>query len=228
MKTVTIFLGSSIVELQEERNAFSDIVNELNVKLKSAGYFIYLDKCEYEAGFLEDRPTQNIIDEKVLSSSYSYFIVRTKFGEFTKHEFDIALEMFLKTGKPKISVMFKKISGNEELSEEALIFQNRLKELRYYYKEYQNKEELNVVLNLAVDDFPLSKEIKAEDGGIYIGNTKLIDTELIPVYANLQINVKPKRGIFLRKFCTKGKEYKNQAGKPWRLRPGAVTSIEWA
>ncbi len=185
MKTVSIFLGSSIVELKEDRDAFSDIVAELNAKLKTAGYFIYLDKCEYENGFLEDRPTQDIIDEKVRNSSYSYFIVRTKFGEYTQHEFDIALEMFLKTGKPRISVMFRRIPESEKLSEAAQIFQNRLKELRYYYKEYQNNEELklNVVLNLVVDNFSLSKEIKAEDGGIYIGNIKLIDTELIPVYA---------------------------------------------
>lgn len=185
MNIINIFVGSSIIELEEERDAFSDIVNELNVKLKNTGYFIYLDKCEYENGFLAERPTQQIIDEIVLNSTYSYFIVRTKLGKWTKHEFNIALENFLKSGKPKLCVMFGKCLENESLSEEALLFQNRLKELRYYYKEYQNKEELklNVVLNLAVDDILLARELSVEDGGIYIGNTKLINTELIPIYS---------------------------------------------
>lgn len=185
MNTINIFLGSSIVELKEERDAFSDIINELNVKLKNTGYFIYLDKCEYDDGFLKNTPTQQIIDESILGSTYSYFIVRTRFGEYTKHEFDIAWESFLKTGKPKLSVMFGKCLENESLSEEAVLFQNRLKELRYYYKEYQNKEELklNVILNLAVDDIILAQKMSVEDGGIYIGNTRLINTELIPIYS---------------------------------------------
>lgn len=183
--TINIFVGSSIIELKEERDAFSDIINELNVKLKNTGYFIYLDRCEYESGFFTGNPTQQIIDEKVLNSTYSYFIVRTKFGEWTEHEFDIALESFLKFGKPKLCVMFRKCLNTESLSEQALLFQNRLKELQYYYKEYQNKEELklNVVLNLVVDDILSAKEISVEDGGIYIGNTKLINTELLPIYS---------------------------------------------
>ncbi len=183
--TINIFVGSSIIELKEERDAFSDIVNELNVKLKNTGYFIYLDRCEYENGFFTGSPTQQIIDEKVLNSTYCYFIVRTKFGEWTEHEFDIALENFLKFGKPKLCVMFRKCLDTESLSEKALLFQNRLKELQYYYKEYQNKEELklNVVLNLVVDDILSAKEMSVEDGGIYIGNTRLINTELIPIYS---------------------------------------------
>lgn len=183
--TINIFVGSSIIELKEERDAFSDIINELNVKLKNTGYFIYLDRCEYEKGFFTGSPTQQIIDEKVLNSTYSYFIIRTKFGEWTEHEFDIALENFLKIGKPKLCVMFRKCMESERLSEKALLFQNRLKELQYYYKEYQNKEELklNVVLNLVVDDILSAKEMSVEDGGIYIGNTRLINTELIPIYS---------------------------------------------
>lgn len=183
--TINIFVGSSIIELKEERDAFSDIVNELNVKLKNTGYFIYLDRCEYENGFFTGSPTQHIIDEKVLNSNYSYFIVRTKFGEWTEHEFDIALDNFLKFGKPKLCVMFRKCLDTDSLSEKALLFQNRLKELQYYYKEYQNKEELklNVVLNLVVDDILPAKEMSVEDGGIYIGNTRLINTELIPIYS---------------------------------------------
>ncbi len=183
--TINIFVGSSIIELKEERDAFSDIVNELNVKLKNTGYFIYLDRCEYDNGFFSGGPTQQIIDEKVINSTYSYFIIRTKFGELTEHEFDIALDNFLKFGKPKLCVMFRKCLETESLSEKALLFQNRLKELKYYYKEYQNKEELklNVVLNLVVDDILSSKEMSVEDGGIYIGNTRLINTELIPIYS---------------------------------------------
>lgn len=182
---INIFLGSSIVELQEERDAFSDIVNELNVKLQNTGNFIYLDRCEYENGFFAGKPTQQIIDRKILNSSYSYFIVKTKFGKWTEHEFDVALENFLEFGTPKLCVMFRKCLEGESLSEEALLFQNRLKQLQYYYKEYENKEELklNVVLNLVVDDILLDKEISVEDSGIYIGNIRLINTELIPVYS---------------------------------------------
>lgn len=185
MKSINIFLGSSIVELKEERDAFSDIISELNSKLKDTGYFIYLDKCEYENGFVCDKPTQQNIDKKIEHSTYAYFIVKSSLGKMTEHEFNVALNSFLKYGRPKINVMFKQYITNIMLSDEALCFQNKLKELQYYYKEYQNKEELklNIVLNIAVDDIILSKKLNCGDRGIYLGETKLIDTELIPTYS---------------------------------------------
>lgn len=185
MKAINIFLGSSIVELKEERDAFSDIVNELNFKLKNTGNFIYLYKCEYEDGFFNDEPTQKIIDNKILESTYSYFIIKTKFGKMTEHEFNVAQESFFKYGKPKLSVMFGKCSENEQCSPETLSFKSKLEDLKYYYKEYQNKEELklNIVLNLVVDDILSVSKLKAEDGGIYFEGVKLVDFEQIPIYS---------------------------------------------
>lgn len=184
MRSVDIFVGSSIIELEEERNAFADIVNELNVKLKAKELIFYLRRCEYSTGYIEDVPSQDIIDEQVIGSDYSYFIVRTKFGEWTKHEYETAYKRFLEFGAPRISVMFRKLGTNEVLSEEALAFQAELVRIKYYYKAYQNKEELklNVILNLIVDNILSSHEVKAEDDGLYIGDIKLIDTNQIPYY----------------------------------------------
>lgn len=185
MRIINIFLGSSIVELKEERDAFADIVNELNFKLKNTGNFIYLYKCEYEDGFFNDEPTQKIIDNKILESSYSYFLIKTKFGKMTEHEFNVAKDSFLKYGKPKLSIMFGKCSENEQCSQETLSFKSKLEDLKYYYKEYQNKEELklSIVLNLAVDDILSVSTLKAEDGGIYFEDMKIVDFEQIPIYS---------------------------------------------
>jgi hypothetical protein len=183
MKLIDIFLGSSIVELKEERQAFAEIIAELNTKLKLIGCVLYLNLCEQLSGQLNQKKSQELLDEAVRNSHYSYFIVRTKLGELTQHEFDIALEQFYQCGKPKLSVMFRR--GCEEISEEAALFQERLKQIGYYYKEYQNKEEikLNVVLNLAVDDILLKQQLSVEDGGIYLGDMLLVDTEQIPIYS---------------------------------------------
>lgn len=185
MREINIFLGSSIVELKEEREAFSDIVAELNTKLKSTGVFIYLDKCEYEDGFINIEPTQKLIDEKIVNSSYSYFIIKSFFGEMTEHEYNVAKECFIKSGKPKISVLFKKCSENEKCSPEVIGFKSKLEDSKYYYKEYKNKEELklNIVLNLVVDDVLSFSVLKAEDGGIYVKEERLVDFEQIPIYS---------------------------------------------
>ena len=137
----------------------------MNVKLKAKELIFYLRRCEYSTGYIEDVPSQDIIDKQVIGSDYSYFIVRTKFGEWTKHEYETAYKRFLEFGAPRISVMFRKLGTNEVLSEEALAFQAELVRIKYYYKAYQNKEELklNVILNLIVDNILSSREVKAED-----------------------------------------------------------------
>lgn len=184
MRKINIFLGSSINELVSERQAFADIISELNTKLRNAGYFIYLDKCEYEDGFVHSESSQSRIDNRIRESTYSYFIIKYRFGSLTEHEFDVALSSFCQTGAPKLSVYFQKISEDELRSPEAIAFQEHLAEMKYYYKEYQHTEELklNIVLNLAVDDIMLTKSLKAEDGGIYLDDKMLVNLEMLPTY----------------------------------------------
>lgn len=184
MNLINIFVGSSINELKEERNALADIINELNVKLKKSEIFLYLNKCEYDNGFMHGLPTQDLVDTQVVDSDYSYFIIKTFFGKWTRHEYELAHKHFKENGTPHICVMFCKIDKTQKLSQEAVDFQMELKSLGYYYKTYQNNEELklNIVLNLVVDNIISAQQLKAEDDGLYFGNAKLIDTNLIPCY----------------------------------------------
>lgn len=182
MKLIDIFLGSSITELKEERQAFTEIVAELNTKLKEIGYVLYLNICEHLSSHINQKKSQQLVDEMMLDCHYAYFVVKSKLGQFTLHEFETALKQFGQCGKPKLSVLF---CHGSILSEEARSFQTRLQEIGYYFKEYRNKEEikLNMILNLVIDDILLPRYLSVEDGGIYLGETKLINTGQIPIYS---------------------------------------------
>lgn len=187
MKRINIFVGSSIIELEKERQDFSEIINDLNVKLQNADIVFYLHKCENVSGNMLHSSTQELIDNTmILNSDYSYFIIKTFFHQWTKHEFEIAYDSFVKNGKPLISVMFCKLDDTKQLSQEAIDFQNKLQDMGYYYKQYRNSEELklNIVLNIIVDDLLSGKELTVEDDGLYFGDIKIIDMNQITSYNN--------------------------------------------
>lgn len=80
----------------------------------------------------------------------------TKTGKFTEEEFDVAREQFLKTGAPLIYTFFK--TGDVQLStlsradiESLWGFQDKLKSLGHFWKEYASVEQLQLQFREQLD-----------------------------------------------------------------------------
>jgi hypothetical protein len=102
LKEIKIFLGSSIVEFEHERNEFKNFIFDMSAKFENSYNTRLIPlMCEDVDPCYADEPTQNIINRMVLSSDLCFFIFFTKAGEFTQLEFDIAKTQFEKTKKPK-------------------------------------------------------------------------------------------------------------------------------
>ena len=110
-KDIYIFIGSSIVEFKSERESVENFIYRLGKEFrKNYGVSVEPILCP------EDSPltiggSQGNINEMVRKSDYCYFLFFTKAGQYTREEFEVAVEKFSETGKPKLYTYFKELGG---------------------------------------------------------------------------------------------------------------------
>ncbi len=86
MKTLTIFLASSIIEFDYERIFIGDFIRKLNDQFRPIGYKVRLYMCEDE--YINSQP---FYDRLIESSDIFILLVGQRLGDFSKHELvDIA------------------------------------------------------------------------------------------------------------------------------------------
>ena len=132
MKTIKIFLGSSITELHYERLHLGDyLMNSVRPIFQNDGVEIKVAKCEdIRSGNTGENP-QEKIDNLLKECDVSVFMFKTKAGKATVHEFDVAREL-QKTKRHEIYVFCFDVP--EEKKEESLKdFQKRLEEEVFYW-----------------------------------------------------------------------------------------------
>ena len=127
MKTIKIFLGSSITELHYERLHLGDyLMNSVRPIFQNDGVEINVLKCEDMRSDNTGVSPQNKIDKHIKECDVSVFMFKTRAGKATVHEFDIAREL-QKTKQHEIYVFCFDVQ--EEKKEETLKdFQKRLEE----------------------------------------------------------------------------------------------------
>ena len=100
MKTIKIFIASS-EELEDDRNAFGNLVRKLNKTYEKRGIHLELFEWEdYDAAY-NNRRKQDEYNDEVRASDMFLAVFHTKAGKFTIEEFDVATEEFRKKGAPK-------------------------------------------------------------------------------------------------------------------------------
>ncbi len=146
MKKVKIFLASSIVELQEERIHLGDFFNFLNEQYLDRGIHFSLIKCENLSDSIVMGGQQlTVYDPEIQDSDICLFIFFKKAGDYTKHEFEIALENYQKTGKPYILTTIKRVNDSDNFTQEVLDFMNKLdQELKHFYHFYNTIDQLKL------------------------------------------------------------------------------------
>ena len=125
MKTIKIFLASS-EELEDDRNAFGNLVRKLNKTYEKRGVLLELFEWEdYDAAY-NDRRKQDEYNDEVRASDMFLAVFHRVAGKFTIEEFDVATEEFRKKGLPKSYVYCKDLKPGDVETEELKKFKKRL------------------------------------------------------------------------------------------------------
>jgi len=133
MQTIKIFLGSSITELHNERVLLGDyLMNSVRPIFKQDGIEIEVCKCEDIRSGNTGRPPQNKIDTLLRKCDVSVFMFKTKAGDMTVHEYDVARKL-QKRKRHEIYIYCFNVQEADK-SQELKDFQDRLiKEPFYWY-----------------------------------------------------------------------------------------------
>lgn len=184
MKEVKIFLASSIVEFERERNQLVSYINQLNDQYVKRGIYFNLVICENLPNAISLGRKQEEYNEVIRSSRYVWVLVGERMGDFTEEEFDVALDQFVKTGSPSIHTYFKKLPEGRNPDESVLKFLERLNDnLGHYYDEYENIDsiKLNMIMEITRDP-DIGGLLKFEDGQAKIDGVEMVSIENLPSY----------------------------------------------
>lgn len=172
MRTIRIFLASS-EELENDRNAFGNLVRKLDKIYEKRGIRIDLFEWEdYDAAY-NDRRKQDEYNDQVRASDMFLALFHTKAGKYTIEEFDVATEEFRRTGKtPKSNVYCRDLQPGDEESAELKEFKKRLfDEMGHYWSRYNNRDsmQLHFVMQLQLVENSSIDDLKVEDGEVRMG-----------------------------------------------------------
>jgi tetratricopeptide (TPR) repeat protein len=181
---IKFFLASSIEEFEFDRLVIGDYFNQLNNIFLSRGVFCRLIKCEhYEKSPFNKDGKQNELDDDIRNSDIVFFLFYKKVGDYTKHEFEIALDAYKKQNKPKIVTYFKHVEDVDEISGDVRAFMDNLgNKLQHYYRTYNHPDTLKVeavtqILQLVSKDLNLT----ISDGSIMLDDQKIADIKNVPI-----------------------------------------------
>ena len=182
MKTIKIFLASS-EELEDDRNAFGNLVRKLNKTYEKRGIHLELFEWEdYDAAY-NDRRKQDEYNDEVRASDMFLAVFHRVAGKFTIEEFDVATEEFRKRGLPKSYVYCKDLKDGEVESEELKEFKKRLfDEMGHYWSRYANRDtmQLHFVMQLQLVESSTRDALKVEDGNVVLDGQPIARMENLP------------------------------------------------
>lgn len=183
MKKIKIFLASSIDDLRNDRLEVGDFFRQLNEIYLDNGIHFSLIKCEDYDNAISTNGKQSEYDAEIRDSSLVFFLFFRKVGDYTKHEFEVALEAYKKSQKPKIITYFKYINSIDEANEEVRSFMKVLDgELKHYYNTYGNIDTLKLGIMMQIKLMKLdSTEIKVQDGEVLLNGNSIVKSKNIPI-----------------------------------------------
>lgn len=185
-KIVKIFLASSIDDLRYDRLEVGDFFRQLNEIYLASDIHFSLIKCEDYDNAIAASGKQSQYDEEIKNSDLVFFLFFRKVGEYTKHEFEVALEEFKRTNdKPKIITYFKYVDSINEANDEIKAFMALLDgELRHYYNTYGNIDTLKLGMLMQIKIMKLdSSKVKIEDGDIKLNGQTVAKAKNVPYLA---------------------------------------------
>jgi len=167
-KTINVFLASP-GELKNERKSFRSFVSEIDETLQRMGRPLKTRMWEGLDASYKGHPEQDEYDKLIRASHMFLALFHTVGGEFTIHEFNVALEKFNQTKQtPKIYVYKKALQEGEKIDTKLEDFQKRLEEMGLYWTTYSTQDSLHLhfLQQLLIVYADGLSNLKVEDGTV--------------------------------------------------------------
>lgn len=189
MKTIKVFLASSIDELRKDRAAVGDFFRLLDDGYIEYGIHFNLVKCENYDTAISCEGKQSEYDNEIADSEFCFFLFANQVGDYTKHELEVAFNCLKTTGSPAIYVFFKVDGVNGKIENGVSSFAAELKENRKQYNIYKSMEDLYMLMlveirkytrTLGVSEPPMSitNGRVCVDNRVVVSIDKIVDPEL--------------------------------------------------
>ncbi|MCR5112561.1 MAG: hypothetical protein K6A63_01340 [Acholeplasmatales bacterium] len=170
MKKIKIFVGSSIVEFENERKDLELFIRRISdyfedeYEIKLVPYF-----CENVDEAMATEGSQEEYNKLVKASDLAIFLFFNKVGKYTDLELNIAYEAFKANDNPKVMVFFKKT--DDQIEEIRKLINKMENSSNIVFGTFKDLDTVNlrILLNLKLTEMK-NINIKAIDGKITIDN----------------------------------------------------------
>ena len=188
-KKICIFIGSSIVEVKEERMELENFIHRLSNDFEDRyDTRVIPVVCEaFDPAMARTRKQDDYL-ESMRGCEMCFFLFYTRAGEYTREEFREAYQTFLDKGAPKVYVYFKELGQDEKIEPSLTEFMAEVdKTYKHFYNMFSHLDtvKLRILLGIklnAMDYLP----IEVEGNACKVGGHTLegVDLRNVPEYAN--------------------------------------------
>ena len=185
-KTINVFLASP-GELKDDRVSFRNFVSEIDETFLNMGRPLKTRMWEGLDASYKGHPEQDEYDRLIRASHMFLALFHTVGGEFTIHEFDVALKEFKKNKQtPKIYVYKKALQKGEKIKTELEDFQKRLEEMGLYWTTYSSQDSLHLhfLQQLLIVYADGLSNLKVEDGTVKLWDMDVAKMSNLPFAAD--------------------------------------------
>ena len=187
MKRIKIFIGSSIVDLREERLELMSFIQSLNNKYVDRDLFIEGYVCEETDSAMRLDGSQAQHNDYIKDDAdVAIFMFYRKAGEFTLEELRLAREAFRAKGKPSVYVFYKAAENKEPAITEDIKHSIDVvfNEYGHYYKMFEHTDTIKLELLQALSDsLPGKPELLVKDGNVLFAGEPVSDISAANVFA---------------------------------------------
>ena len=189
MRKIRIFLASSIVELEHERNELELFIRNVSDRFEEDYETKIIPlRCETMDNRVVIEGKQEEIFRLIRESEMCFFIFFTRVGEYTKREFEVAFKHLTesKNSRPQIYVYFKAIPDGVTVEESVFDFMKTINDVYgHYYSLFSNIDtiKLRILLNLKMQEMDFIKvEIKGDR--CVVDNADVLNLSNVSEFAN--------------------------------------------
>jgi hypothetical protein len=148
VRTISVFLASS-AELRNDRDALDLYLRQQNDRLRKMGWYVKVIRWENFLDAMSETRLQDEYNQAVREADVFLALFKTKTGKYTEEEFEVARQAFIDQKKPLIYTFFRKtqVSSSGENRADLMSlwgFQDKLKELEHFWKEYPDTDGLKL------------------------------------------------------------------------------------
>ena len=185
IKTVKIFIASSVVEFKEERKELQGFEAELDRIYKGSDIDFEINISDLLPKNLSKEGKQAEYNIEICKSRFAFFLIGKSVGEHTREEFRVAKEHFIDVESPLIYTFFRYDITNPLVDESVIRFvEDDLKEgNEHYYTTFDHVDTIKLNIMAEIVRHPdIGGSIGFRDGFAQLNGENIVPLKNIPMY----------------------------------------------